>query len=534
MNLVSFIFFGKETELDSIILKKLKVLEFRPAENEYSGLYVVEKKYGQQDIRKIDLSYKAESEGDWLIYRYLSDDELLAIKTNSINKRLYILMHNYYSYDFLMSDPIIKNKENQLLYIVDAANDEFKTSDYVNKRLKTKNIYQLQRIANKKKDEATHSNLKNNFLLYWVGFLVKALLNPAQELSRFVAILRYSKLRIFGRSLELVLFAHFILKKIIFTPLQISIIKIYHFIIWLGGCFKIVLIKLGFLIRHILLMMGFKSFGALIDSTHFAIRLKDFIVKWSYYNFLHRMYYDYVRAFFIKIFELLTKFYFKYLHSAYFKTIHTFYYKVLHKTYFKTIHAFYYKVIHKLYFQIVHRFYHNVVKKILDYIWVNFLSILIFDFIVKRVYYGFIFKIYYSVVFTFYHKVLKKTFTSVFFGFIQPLYYAVIVNFLYYGILHAFYHKVVVKAFVFLKYKLVFSVYYGFFVPSYHSLLNILRYKIRHWILLLYYKTYGFLFDCCTFGYRVFKLYLMYPFFKVYWFTKFQFNKRIKKKITNE
>lgn len=518
MNLVSFIFFGKETELDSIILKKLKVVEFRPIENGYKGLYAVEKKYGLQDIRKIDLSYQDENEGDWLIYRYLSNDELLAIKSNSINKRLYILMHNYYSYDFLISDPIIKNKEDQLLYVVDAANDEFKTSDYVNKRLKTKNIYQLQKTAVKKKDEAVQVSLKNNFLVYWVGFLIKALLNPAQELSRFAAILRYSKLRIFGRFLELILFLHFIVKKVIFIPLQVAFIKIYHFVIWLGGCFKIVLIKLGFLVRHVLLMMGFKSFGALIDSTHFAIRFKDFIIKWSYYNFIHRVYYDYVRAFFIKIFELIAKFYFKYLHSAY----------------FKTIHAFYYRVIHKLYFQVVHRFYHNVVKKILDYIWVNFLSIIIFDFIVKRVYYGFIFKIYYSVVFTFYHEVLKKVFTALFFGFIQPIYYTVFVNFLYYGILHTFYHKIVVKAFVFLKYKLVFTVYYGFFVPLYHNVLNILRYKIRHLVLLTYYKAYGFLFDSCTFGYRIFKLYLMYPFFKVYWFTKFQFNKRIKKKITNE
>lgn len=540
MNQISFIFFGNEAELDSTILKKLKIVEFRPVTESYVGLYVIEKKYGQQDIRKIDLSFQKESEGDWLIYKYLSDDELLAIETQSINKRLYVLMHNYYSYDFLISELIFKNKEEQLLYVVDSANDEFKTSDYVSKRHKTKNIYQLQKTALKKNNEKTQVNLKNNFLVYWVGFLVKALLNPTQELSRFVAALTYSKLRFVSRSLELLLFLHFILKKVFFTPLQISAIKVYHFIIWLGGCFKVVLIKLGFLIRHILLMMGFKSFGALIDSTHFAIRLKDFVIKWSYYNFLHRVYYDYIRALFIKVFESVTKFYFRYLHRAYFIIIN-----VLLKAYLKTIHAFYYKVIHKLYFQTVHRFYHSVMKRIFVHVWVNYISIFIYDFIINRVYFGVILKIYYSVIFAFYHKVIKKIFTVVFFEFIQPVYYSVFVNFFYYRILHALYHKIVVDAFVFLKYKLAFTIYYGFLVPifhniyygflvpAYHSMLNILRYRIRHWILLAYYKTYGFLFDCCTFGYRIFKLYLMYPFFKIYWFTKFQFNKRIKKKITN-
>lgn len=518
MNLVSFIFFGTEDELDSIILKKLKIVEFRPAEDGYSGLYAIEKKYGQEDIRKIDLGFNPDSENDWLIYKYLTVDELVAVQLNSINKRLYVLMHNYYSYDFLMSEEILKNREDQLIYVVDAANDEFKTSDFVTKKLKTKNIFQIQKTAIKKKDDLTQSDTKSNFLVYWIGVFIKALLNPAQELSRFVAILRYSNLRILGRTLELLLFTHFVLKVLIVTPLQVVAIKVYHFLIWLAGCFKVVLIKIGFLIRHILLMMGFKSFGAFIDSTNFAIRAKDFIVKWSYYKFIHRVYYDYIRAFFIKIFEWISKFYFNYIHKAY----------------FKTIHAFYYGVIHKLYFQLIHSFYHKFLKKVFDYIWVNYLSKFIFDFLVKQIYYGIIFKIYYSVVFTFYHKVLKKIFTAVFFGFIQPLYYAVIVNFLYYGILHAFYHKVLLKLFVFIKYKLVYTLYYGFLVPAYHTLLNVLRYKIRHWILTAYYSTYGFLFDCCTFSYRVFKLYLMYPFFKVYWFTRFQFNKRIMKKMTND
>lgn len=534
MNLVSFIFFGTEAELDSTILKKLKIVEYRPVVDGFKGLYAIEKKYGQEDIRKIDLGFNTESESDWLIYRYLSVDELVAIQLNSINKRIYVLMHNYYSYDFLMAEAILKNREDQLIYVVDSANDEFKTSDFVTKRIKTKNIFQLQKSAVKKKNESK-DELKNNFLVYWVGIVIKAILNPTQELSRFLALLRYSNLRILGRSLELVLFIHFIVKILLLVPLQVAFIKIYHSLIWLGGWFKVILIKLGYLIRHLLLMMGFKSFGAFIDSTNFVIRAKDFFIKWSYYNFLHRLYYDYIRAFFIRIFELLTKVYFDYVHKAY----------------FKTVHAFYYRFVHRFYFEILHNFYHKVLKKIFDYIWVNFLSKFIFDFLVKQVYYGVIFKIYYSIFFTFYHKVLKKIFTSLFFGFIQPLYYAVVVNFLYYGILHKFYHtvlvnflyygvihnfyhKVLVKLYVFVKYKIIFSLYFGVLYPGYHLMLNFIRYKIRHWLLVSYYKLYGFLFDCCTFTYRVFKLYLMYPFFKVYWFTRFQFNKRIKKKITNE
>jgi hypothetical protein len=132
------------------------------------------------------------------------------------------------------------------------------------------------------------------------------------------------------------------------------------------------------------------------------------------------------------------------------------------------------------------------------------------------------------------HKVLKRIYTAVVYNFIQPLYYKVFVNFIFYGVLHSFYHNVLVKIFTFLKYKLVFKIFYGFFVPIYSYLLNVLRYKIRHWTLFSFYNFYGLLFNFCTFSYRIFKLYLMYPFFKLYWFTKFQFNKRIKKKVTNE
>lgn len=56
-----------------------------------------------------------------------------------------------------------------------------------------------------------------------------------------------------------------------------------------------------------------------------------------------------------------------------------------------------------------------------------------------------------------------------------------------------------------------------------------LRLCIQYIFLMILFKTYGLFFDICTFSYRKTKLIILYPFFKIYWFTAFQYKKRIKK-----
>ena len=54
---------------------------------------------------------------------------------------------------------------------------------------------------------------------------------------------------------------------------------------------------------------------------------------------------------------------------------------------------------------------------------------------------------------------------------------------------------------------------------------------IRHIMLMAIFKTYGMLVDFLFFIHRFCTLILPYPLFKIYWFCRFQYNKRLKKII---
>jgi hypothetical protein len=180
-----------------------------------------------------------------------------------------------------------------------------------------------------------------------------------------------------------------------------------------------------------------------------------------------------------------------------------------------------------LYFKTVHVFYHNFIKKIAVYIWVNLLSKLIFDFFVAFVFHKLIMSIYNTILaavrFAYYKLILQ-----VYYFLKQQIYYQLVLK---------VYHKIIKPLYTTIKYDVILKLYYSVLYPGYHRLAsatkNFLRYSLRHGILMTYFKIYGFLYDCATFTYRIFKLYLLYPVFKIYWFTKFQYNKRIKKNLTN-
>ena len=148
------------------------------------------------------------------------------------------------------------------------------------------------------------------------------------------------------------------------------------------------------------------------------------------------------------------------------RVVETVYYKFLHRLYFQTVHRFYFNVVHRLYFQTVHVVYHAVIKKILDFI------------------------IYKVLAF-----ILYKVLYVVYFDFLVKLYFRA--------------------------------------VPLFNSarlwVLLIVRYKIPHYVTMSYFKFYGLLYDTVTFSYRFTKLVLLYPFFKVFWFCKFQYEKRLKR-----
>lgn len=58
-----------------------------------------------------------------------------------------------------------------------------------------------------------------------------------------------------------------------------------------------------------------------------------------------------------------------------------------------------------------------------------------------------------------------------------------------------------------------------------------LYYRGRHLLLMTVYKIYGFFFDLGMMGFHIGKIYILFPIRKLYWFTKFQYEKRIRKII---
>jgi hypothetical protein len=126
---------------------------------------------------------------------------------------------------------------------------------------------------------------------------------------------------------------------------------------------------------------------------------------------------------------------------------------------------------------------------------------------------------------------LKDAFvTTVYYRFLHRLYFKM--HALYFKTVHAFYHRYVKKVLSFLFYKGLLAAYY-WTLPRLNSVflkLQItLRYKIPHYLTMGYYRTYGVVYDFAMFAYRFTKLILLYPVRKIYWFGRFQYEKRLKK-----
>lgn len=104
-----------------------------------------------------------------------------------------------------------------------------------------------------------------------------------------------------------------------------------------------------------------------------------------------------------------------------------------------------------------------------------------------------------------------------------------IINLMVYRLWHFIFYKLV----HFLYYKVGYFVYYRilyyFFVHIIYLNSISVYYFLRHIILMTTYKVYGFLYDTAMISFRIAKLYLLYPIRKLFWFCRFQYNKRIKK-----
>lgn len=383
------------------LLLLLDVIEERPLVRGRSGLYCIEKKYGKEEYRALSLEITDPESENVLLYRFLSDEEVQFIREHSSERKYYVLAHRFLDLGHIHETGI---PYTQLWAICDYMNSPLlKSSEYVRESLNTKNLLRLQLEKPQKKAEtdSTPSSPVPVLFLY----LLKALLSPVQEAKRLLEYLKHSNVRILNHFAELIDFTRFLLGTLFVVAFYGRVVlPLYYRSRWFLGLMKVLLIKLGYALRHILLMSGFKSFGLFIDIYQLAVRAKDMFMGYMWYRGMYRIYYGLL----VPAWDWLR------LNIG-----HYLYYTV----YSGTRDLLLYRVGHFLYYRIGYYLYYVVLLALRDFF----------------------------------------------------------------------------------------------------------RYRVRHGVLMLLYKSYGLSYDFLMWGHRFTKQVLLYPFFKIYWFSRFQYEKRIKK-----
>ncbi|MBY0553523.1 hypothetical protein K2P97_03270 [bacterium] len=284
MTEVSLIYYGKNEDVSSHLLNILKVLKVMPAVSGFSGFYITEKKFGFESQRKISLDLKNTGSQDFLIYKYLTAEELALLKTHDAESKYYVLLHKYIDSSYFKDS--LQISTDQLFFLADFTRySDIQSYHHVRKQWPKQNIIKINSHSNDvEKYVQSSSTLHLPVLLL---YLLKILVNPVNEFKRYSILLKYSNLRLLSRAIELVLFLDFLFKIIVIKTLKI----LWYQGVFISGIIKIIVIKFGFLIRHILLMCGFKSFGLFVDTFNFLVRGKDFLVNLLVYQIWHFLFY---------------------------------------------------------------------------------------------------------------------------------------------------------------------------------------------------------------------------------------------------
>lgn len=475
MNEVELVFYGQKNELNSSVLQKMGVVHYRTPTEVLKGLFVVEKRYGSEIRKPITADILGEhSDADWIIYRYLSPEEEQAVRENKLNKKIYVVLHNYYSFQRLF-ETLLKENINQYSLIVDRFNPEIKTIHDVSNVIKTKSYFN---IIKPKVVVEKNTDAKSFDFSLWIMLvaLAKILLNPINELNRYSILMKYSQARGMIRFVELFSFIVFLVRWVA--------LKLFYGLYRGLGLSKVVSIKAGFFTRHIALMSVFKIYGALVDTLAFLYRIFRL-------GFLTPVYY------------WLGGFLWKYFVGSV-----LFVYRIF-KLYIFT----------PVYFGLGGWLLKNAGVPAFNFI----------RFSVRHVFVVGGAKIY-GVLFdltVFLYRILKLYFFVPVFVDLRGWLYRVlgvpILNFLKFNVRHVLI-MVSAKTYGFLYDVLMWSDRWIRLPVQ-----NFFKFTVRHFFLMVAFKTYGLIVDIVLFIHRIGKLYIMYPFFKVYWFSSFQYKKRIKK-----
>jgi len=579
VNEVTLLFYGQPEKLTSALLLNLNIIDFREETPEFKGLYILENKFGKTVTRKISLDFE-EGGGDWLIYRYLSEEESAKLKRENGERRIYVLLQNYMTIEYFRSQAF-SHLEGSFFYIA-GQGEGLKTLAAAAERMSTKNVLFVKTI--RKKAQENPAKNASTAVPDFMATFVKLLLNPVDEFSHVSKSLMHSNQRVLYRLFELFYFIHFVVVMSGTFFSRVLMVKIFWKSVSTIGVVKTSGIKLKFFIRHIFLMLFYKTWGVFVDTYTWAGRVKDRTILNVYYRAIHKIYYKVVHS-------MLHTMWLKVISPAYYKVVRPFFISLFLKIekwfFYRGVQKFLYvlysafgfsweKFFSPLYFATIHRVLHSVLRPSLSFLFyrvIGFIYYRIIVFLYYKItglpYYKVTGFIYYRVILLLYYKITGLPYYKVtgfiYYRVILLLYYKItglpyykITDFLYYRFIHrlyyltvhSFYHSKVIPVVSSLWYdQLVTKFYYGIIHRigtqlrvtlfyrvwpwlKFHFFIriqNFLVFKVRHFFLMALFKSYGLAYDLVMFAARVTKLYLLYPFFKVYWFTSFQYTKRIKK-----
>lgn len=349
---------------DDFFLKRYSLLKEylnNPIQHEtLNGLFLVQNKYGRTFVNKLkifseDFLFLNDHLNDdedvqgLLIHKYLNDEELKYIQIKfekNPSFKLYIIAHYYYDFIKVYEQcyNYINNKNAIEVMVSSDRSDKniiniYNLTDYF-KQNKNILLCVLRKDVTSVREQSGTKNrteFASKFPYFLLNF-IKYLINPLNEFKKIPRVTKNIKYIYLNRIFELFSVFKYILIN--------TVVAFYFFNKKISGFFKICLIKIIFLIRHILLMSHFKTYGVVVDIYHATQRTFIYSFNFCLYSLLMPFYYKVL----LKGFDILKSSVLKYHRFIYYLLLHKLYYLVLVKYGLR----FFYKIV----LPILYRFRH--------------------------------------------------------------------------------------------------------------------------------------------------------------------------------
>ena len=135
---------------------------------------------------------------------------------------------------------------------------------------------------------------------------------------------------------ELFLAVHFVLNVFVFRLVRLALVKVFYTTYFLTGELRVLMIRIGFAIRHLFLMTGFKGYGVFVDTFYSLKVIFNFIYyRIFYFMFSHMFNFMYYRVFYFMYYRVLCSFFPRVSNFIYYRLLYFFYYRILYFSYYR-------------------------------------------------------------------------------------------------------------------------------------------------------------------------------------------------------